>query len=157
EESRDAVPDAGPGFSPAHPLGLAFEHPGTMLRAQIAERNVERNAALLGVLLDVVLALVEARRLPGADRALAQRLRFVGGDEAVADADHGPEAAAGVAGAQGRVEREQARQRLGVVDVAVHAVQVGGEPPRRRRRAARGQRIHIDFALTELERGFYAF
>src|SRR5882757_7305380 len=104
EEARDAVPDARPGFSPAYPLGLAFEHPPALFRSEIAERNVERNAALLRVLLDIVLALVKAERLPGTDRAFAQRLRLVRDDEAVVDADHAPEAAAGLAGAEGGVE-----------------------------------------------------
>src|SRR2546425_7827116 len=61
EETRDAVPGARPGFSPAHPFGLAFEHPFTLLLAEIPERNVERNGPLLRVLLDVVLAIVETR------------------------------------------------------------------------------------------------
>src|SRR5258706_12743018 len=116
EEARDAVPDARPGFSPAHPLGLAFEHPPALFRSEITERNVERNAALLRVLLDVVLAVVKAGRLPGPDRAFAQRLRLVRYDEAVVDADHAPEAAAGLAGAERRVEGKEARQRLGLVD-----------------------------------------
>ena len=112
EEARDAVPDAGPGFSPAHPLGLAVERPGAVLRGKIAEGNVERHAALLRVFLQVVLALVEGRRLPGPDRAFAQGFCLVRDDQAVVDADHAPEAAAGLAGAERRVEREQARQRL---------------------------------------------
>ncbi len=112
EETRDAVPHARPGFSPAHPLGLALEHPCALLRGEIAKRNVERHAAFPGVLLDIVLALVKAGGLPGADRAFAQGFRLVRDDQAVVDADHAPEAAAGLAGAERRVEREQARQRL---------------------------------------------
>src|SRR6266581_987374 len=100
EETRDAVPGARPGFSPAHPFGLALEHPFALLRAQIAKRNVERNAALLRVLFDVVLALVKAGGLPGPDSAFAQRLRLVRDDESVVDADHAPKAAAGLAGAE---------------------------------------------------------
>jgi hypothetical protein len=48
-----------------------------VLLGQLAPRDVERDAALLGVLLEVVLALGEARRLPRPHRAFAQRLRFV--------------------------------------------------------------------------------
>src|SRR5260221_2177652 len=157
EEARDAVPDARPGFSPAHPLGLAFEHPLALFRSEIAEGNVERNAALLRVLLDIVLALVKAGRLPGADRAFAQRLRVVRDDEAVVDADHAPEAAAGLAGAERRVEGKQARQRLGIVDVAFGAVQVRGVAPWRASLAVRVQRIDVDLALADLERGLDAF
>src|SRR5712692_11026932 len=61
EKACDAVPDARPGLSPAHPLRLAFQHPMALLRVQIAERDIERNTALLCVLLDVVLTVVEAR------------------------------------------------------------------------------------------------
>src|SRR6266850_1078384 len=157
EEARDAVPDARPGFSPAHPLGLAFEHPLALFRSEIAERNVERNAALLRVLLDVVLAVVKAGRLPGPDRAFAQRLRLVRDDKAIVDADHAPEAAASLAGAERRVEGKQARQRLGIVDVAFGAVQVRGVAPRRASRAVRAQRIDVDLALADLERGLDAF
>src|SRR6267154_1591674 len=157
EEARDAVPDARPGFSPAHPLGLAFEHPLALFRSEIAEGNVERNAALLRVLHDVVLALVEAGRLPGADRAFTQRLRLVRDDEAVVDADHAPEAAAGLAGAERRVEGKEARQRLGIVDVAFSAVQVRGVAPCRASLAVRVQRIYVDLALADLERGLDAF
>src|SRR5260221_5246383 len=138
EEARDAVPDARPGFSPAHPLGLAFEHPLTLFRSEIAERNVEWNAALLRVLLDIVLTFVKAGRSPGPDRAFAQRLRLVRDDEAVVDADHAPEAAAGLAGAERRVEGKEARQRLGIVGVAFCAVEGRGVAPWRARPSVRG-------------------
>src|SRR5258708_27226536 len=157
EEARDAVPDARPGFSPAHPLGLAFEHPPALFRSEITERNVERNAALLRVLLDVVLAVVKAGRLPGPDRAFAQRLRLVRYAEAVVDADHAPEAAAGLAGAERRGEGKEARQRLGRVEVAFGAVQVRGVAPWRASLSVRVQRIDVDLALADLERGLDAF
>src|SRR5258705_1083889 len=129
EEARDAIPDARPGFSPAHPLGLAFEHPLALFRSEIAERNVERNAALLRVLLDVVLAVVKAGRLPWPDRAVAQRLRLVRYDEAVVDADHAPEAAAGLAGAERRVEGKQAPPRLGTMEGRIRAAPGPGGTP----------------------------
>src|SRR6266853_1079589 len=108
EEARDAVPDARPGFSPAYPLGLAFEHPPALFRSEIAERNVEWNAALLRVLLDIVLTFVKAGRSPGPDLAFG-------------------------------------------------AVQVRGVAPWRASLAVRGQRIDIDLALADLERGLDAF
>ena len=129
EEAPHPVPDAGPGGLPVHPLGLAFQHPVAVLVLYLAPGGVERDAALLGVLLDVGLAFLEAGRLPRADRAVAQALRLVRDDQAEVDADHAAKAPAGVAGAKRRVEREQARHRLAVVEVAVRAVQVRGVAP----------------------------
>ena len=129
EEMAHAVPGAGPGFFPAYPFGLAFERPVFLRGRQFAPRRVERDAALFRVLLDVVLAFVKARRLPRPHRAAAQGFRFVGHDQAEVDADHAPEAAAFVARAERRVEREQARRRFRVMSVAVGAVEVGGKAP----------------------------
>src|SRR5262249_41886770 len=53
----------------------------------------------------------------------AQRLALVGNHEPVVDADGAAEAAALVAGAERRVEREPARRRLVVGEIAVRAVQ----------------------------------
>ena len=94
-----AVPDAGPGFFPAHPFRFAVDDPALLRRAQISPGLVERDAALLRVLDEVVLAFLEARRLPRLDRAAAQGLRFVGDHQPVVDADDTAESAAGVAGA----------------------------------------------------------
>ena len=69
--------------------------------------------------------------------------------EAIVDADDATEAATGLAGAERRVEREQARCRLAVVDVAVRAVQVRREPPRRCRVR---HRVDVDATTTEFER-----
>jgi len=60
-------------------------------------------AALLRVLLEIVLALVEGRRLPGRIAPCGERLRVVRDDESVVDSDHASEAAAGLAGAERRV------------------------------------------------------
>jgi hypothetical protein len=69
-------------------------------------------------------------------------LRFVRDDQPEVHPDHAAEAAAGFAGAERRVEREGAGQRVGVVDVAVGAMQARSTSarrllhrPRRRRRA----------------------
>ena len=142
EEALHAVPLARPGLAPAHPIGVAVDHPAAVRLVHVAPRDVEREPVLPRHLLEVVLALAIALRLPRPDRARAQRLRLVGDHEAVVDADHAAEAAAGLARADRRVEREEARHRLGVVDVALGAVQVAREaphrapaPPSRRRRA----------------------
>ena len=107
EEFAHAIPGAGPGLLPAHPIRLAFEHPLALRLGELAKRRIERNAAFVGVLHQIVLAFAEARRLPRPDRALAQRLPFVRDDQAEIDADDAAKAAAGVAGADGRVEGEQ--------------------------------------------------
>ncbi len=56
-------------------------------------------------------------------------LRLVGDDEAVVDADHAAEAAAGRARAERRIEREQRRRRRLVVDVAIGTMQPGRKAP----------------------------
>ncbi len=129
EEALHAIPVRLARLLPAHPVGVALHHPALVLLAQIAIGHVERHAALRGHLLQVVLALVIALRLERLDRAIAQRLRLVGDDEPVVDADHAAEAAARIAGADGRVEREARGRRIRVVDVAIGAMQVGGESP----------------------------
>ncbi len=97
------------------------------LGRKFSERRVERNLALFRVLLEIALAVLEARALPGPHRAFAQRLCFVGHYQPEVDADHPPEAAAHLAGTEGRVERERRRRGFGVMDVAVGAVQIRGK------------------------------
>ena len=128
EEPAHAVPDL------LLPLALAVDDPAPLLVGELAPRRVERDAALAAVPQQVVLAFAVRLGLPRPDRAAAQRLAGVGDDEPVVDADDAAEAAAGLAGAERRIEREQARRRIAVVDVAVGAVQVGREAPHRRRR-----------------------
>ena len=125
EEALRAVPDL------LLPRSLAVDHPAALLVGEVAPRHVERNAALAGELFQVFLALAVRLRLPGPDRAAAQRLRRIGHHEPVVDADDPAEAAAGLAGAERRIEREQARRGIAIVDVAVGAVQVRRVPPRR--------------------------
>ncbi len=130
EEARHAVPVRLAGLVPAHPALVAVDHPAAVLRREVAPRDVERHAVALRVLHDVVLALVEALRLEGLHRALAEGLRLVRDHQAVVHADHAPEAAALVARADGGVEGEARGGGVGIVDVAVGAVQVVGEAPR---------------------------
>ncbi len=70
-----------------------------------------------------------ALTLPWTHRAVGQSLALVGNDEVVVDADDSPETPAGVAGPHGRVEREEVRCRLTVVDVAGRAVEIRGVVP----------------------------
>ena len=156
EEAAHAIPGAGPGFAPAFPLGLAFQHPGFLGSSEITERHIERNLPFLGVLLEIVLALLEARALPRTHRAFAQRLRFVGHHQAEVDADHAAEAAAGLARAERRIERERRRRRFAVVDIAVGAMQIRREAQRLRNGDCHhfrvGFRIDVHSALTDTHR-----
>ncbi len=78
---------------------------------------------------EVVLRFFPGGGLDGLDRTGAQRELVVGNDQAVVHADHAAEAPAGVAGAHGGVEREHGRDGLGVAQVALGAMQAGGEAP----------------------------
>jgi hypothetical protein len=77
----------------------------------------------------VVLALLPGGCLHRLDRAGAQRELVVGDHQAVVDPDHSAEPAAGLASAHGGIEREHRRRGLAVADVALGAMQAGGEPP----------------------------
>ena len=164
EKTRHAVPHAGPAFLPVFPFGLTIEHPGTLRGCQIAKRHIQRNTPLFRILFDVVLAVMERRRLPGTYGAFSQRFGFIGNDQAVINANDAAKAAAGVAGAQRRVEGKQAGHRVGIMDIAIGAMQVGGETPGcrwrfHRRFGARGHRggfpvkMDVDLALSDLEGG----
>ncbi len=125
EKAAHAVPDL-PG-----PVALAFQHPVALLLGQRLPRLVGGNAALAREAHEIVLAFAIRLRLPRTDRAARQRLVLVGHDESEVDTDDATEAAAAFAGTERRVEREKARYRLLVVDVAIGTVQVGGETPGR--------------------------
>ena len=125
----DAVPVARPGALEADVLRVAFQHPAPVLGRQVAPGDVGGHAALFREAQQVALALAVGLALPGLHRAAGQRLAFVRHHQAVVHADDAAEAAAGFAGAQRRVEGEAARRRLGVVDVALGAVEIGGEFP----------------------------
>ena len=79
-----------------------------------------------------------ALRRPRLDRAVGERASRVGDDEVEVEVDDAPEAAAGLAGAERAVEREEVRDRV------AHREAAGGALERRRealdRRVAVGQR-----------------
>jgi hypothetical protein len=125
EVALDAVPLLLPL---AGPLRLALDHPVAVLGLHQLPRRIERDAELRRELLQVALALGKALGLPRLDRAAAQRLALVGNHEPQVETDHPPEATTRLARAQRRIERERARVRLRVMDVAVGAVQVVAEP-----------------------------
>jgi hypothetical protein len=118
EEALHAIPDA------LRPFSFAFDNPFTAFSAQLTPRGIQRNAPLLGELLQVLLTLGVRLRLPRLDRAAAQRFALVGNHQAVIDADGAAEAAAGLAGADRGVEGEQARIRRLIRAIALGAVQL---------------------------------
>ena len=127
EEALDPVPLLVPLAFPV--AGRAVDHPVLLRRGELGPGRVARDAGRLGVPHQVVLALLPGRRLHRLDGAGAQRELVVRDDQAVVDADHAPEAAADLARPDRRVEREHRRNRVGVADVAVGAMQAGGELP----------------------------
>ena len=113
--------------------------------------RLELVARRLGVAHQVILRFLPGGRLDGLDGPGAQRELVVGDDEAVVHADHAAEATAGLAGAERGVEREQARRRVAVVNVAVRAVQVRGVAPHAALAALPD--LHVDAAATHAQRG----
>ncbi len=135
EEARHPVPDA------IIPVTFAFEHPALVLLAQCGPRYVGRHPALAGEAHQVALAFDIRGGLPWLYRALGQRLALIRNHQRIVDADHAPEPAAGGTGADRRVEREQARRRIGIVNIAIRAVQIRGVAPGGERRARLVERI----------------
>ena len=152
EEMAHPVPLARPGGFPALPGRVAFQHPVAVFLGQVAEWHVHCHAVLGGHLGHVELALAVALGLPGLDRALGEGLRFVRNDESKVDTDDAAETAAGVAGADRRIEGEEARRGFGVMNVAVGAVQVGTVAPLGLARVA--ERSHRDPPLSDPQRRF---
>ena len=99
---------------------------------------------------------MEARALPGLDGAVAKRLRLVGHDQAIVDPDDAAESAARLACAERGIEREQARRRLLVVNVAIRAMQIRRKAPERGcpdvARSAVIRDMDVDASLTDTQR-----
>ena len=149
EEAFHPVPDL------LRPGALALDHPAARLGGQLAPRRVEGNAPLLREFLQVLLAFAVGLGLPGLDGAAAQRAGLVGNDQPIVDADGAPEATAGLARAQRRVERELAGGGRVVRQVAVCAVQLARVAPgvQRLRRIALIHHLHVDASAADAQRG----
>src|SRR5690606_21623355 len=104
------------------PRALAVDDPAPFLFRQLRPRHVGADAALPRETQQVVLTFGVARALERLDRPFAQRLRRIGDHETIVDADRPPEAAARLARADRRVERERVRNGIGVRAVAVGAM-----------------------------------
>ena len=116
------------------PLALPFrrtvDHPVLLALGQLVPGRVSRNACRLGVAHQVVLALFPGRCLDGLDGTRSQRELGVGNDQAVVHTDHAAKAPAGFASAHSGVKREHRRDRVGVTQVAVGAMQPRRETPK---------------------------
>ncbi|OIQ76655.1 hypothetical protein GALL_416580 [mine drainage metagenome] len=128
----------------------AVDDPGSLALVELGPRHVQAHAGARRVALEVSLRVLEAGRLPRLDRAAGQGLARIGNDQPPVDAQRAAEAAAGLAGAQRRVETEQARTGVAVGDVAIGAMQRRRETPRRYLVALRP---HRDAPLPEAQRG----
>ena len=89
---------------------------------------------------------------PGRDRALGQRLRFVGHEPMGIEVDHRAEPLAVRARAMGRVEREGARRHLRHADAALHARQ-----PARKQPIGLVERVDDDDVVGEVQRDLHRF
>src|ERR1700722_15990900 len=118
KEAARAIPDF------LLPWAFALDDPLAVVLAHIAPRHRGGDAAFLRQPQQVVLAFRIRWRLPRTHGTRGQRFAVVGNDQAIVDANHAAKAAAGVAGAERGIEREQTLSRVLVVQVAVSAVQV---------------------------------
>ena len=126
EEARDAVPLLLPI---ALPVWRAVHDPIFLRLCQLGPRCVTRNAGSFGIVHQVVLVLFPGRCLQRLDGAGAQGEPVVRYDQTEVDADHAAETATGLARPDSGVEREHRRDRVGIPDVALGAMQAGGELP----------------------------
>ena len=122
--------DAKPVLTPLTvPIGRSVDDPALLLGCQLVPRRVARHSCCFSMAHQVVLALLPGRGLHGLDGAGAQREFVVGDDQTQVHAHYAAKAAAGLAGTHGRVERKHGRNRVGVTDIALRAVQAGGKTP----------------------------
>ena len=148
-EEAEVLPHPVPGL--AVPGPVALDDPATGLLVQIPPGGIQVHAPLAAVAHQVLLTLHGVAAAEGLDGAVTQGQRIVGDHQIPVDADGAAETAAGVAGAQRRVEGEEVGLGLPVVDVAVGAVQAAGELPGFARFPVGIQRIDRALAVTLLQ------
>ena len=160
EPLEEAVEPVPLGLPVALPFGIALDHPAAGAIVECVPGRIQGDAGRTRVLLELRLALLETGRLPGLDGTAAQGLGRVGYHQRVIDPDHAAKAAAAVARAQGRIEREGAGRRFRVTDVAVRAMQLRGiaRPglPGRSGRVG-GIEPYVDAATAQAQRLFDGF
>ncbi len=150
EETLGAVPQ------PVLPASFAFDHPAPLLPGQLAPGDIDGDPARSGVAQQIVLAFAVALGLPGLERPFGEAFRLVGDHQGVVD-PHGPaEPATGLAGADRGIEGEDVGRGGLVGQVAVGAVQVGGEEPGGQGLPVRADGVDGDPAVAGLEGRFEA-
>ena len=128
-----------------------MDDPVFVLLAQLVPRRVARNAFGFGVTHQVVLRFDPRRRLNGFDGARPQGKFVVWNHQTIVHTNHAAKASAGVAGAHGRVKREHGRYGVAVAQVAVGAMQAGGEAPQFGRRFGIQRPVNIQSATTAFD------
>ena len=108
-------------------VAIALDDEPALVLREIGPRHVEAHAVRLGDALQRRQVRAVVRLGPRLDRALVDRLRRIGHHEIEVQLDDVAEAVAGRAGAERVVEREQARLRILVGDVAGAALEALGE------------------------------
>ncbi len=146
EEAGHAVPLAAPGLAPAR---LAIPDESLHVLGELGVRHVLRQRGPLQEALEVVLALAVGVRLERLDRAARERPARVGDHQLGVDRHRAPEALAGLAGAEGVVEREERRGGIGVCEIARRAVERGAEAARPRLALD----VQRDLSLAVAQRG----
>ena len=106
-----------------------MDDPVFVLLAQLVPRRVARNAFGFGVSHEVVLRFHPRWGLDGFDSARTQGEFVIRNHQPVVHTNHTAKASAGLARAHGGVEREHRRDGVAVAQVAVGAMQAGGETP----------------------------
>ena len=152
EEALDAEPVLVPF---AVPVGRAVDDPLLVLGFQFVPGCVTRNACVFGMAHQVVLGFLPGRRLHGFDGTGAQREFVIRDHQVVVHTNHTAKAATAFARANGRVKRERRRDRVGVAQVTVRAMQAGGEFPDAR--LGFRQYVHSDTPAATLECGLNRF
>ena len=115
EKALQAVPLAVPVAAPGR---VAIDHPLPVSGTERLPGRIEGDIAACAELDQLLLAVLEARRLPRLDRAFAQRQPLVRNHQPEINADHPPEAATGFTGTQRRVEVKFSKNNAAVTDPA---------------------------------------
>ncbi|MQM38923.1 hypothetical protein KBTX_02944 [wastewater metagenome] len=152
-EPVEVALDAVPGIRLV-PAALAVDDPVAVGLAHLPPGHVRGHAAGAGVAQEVALALGGLAGLPRPYRPLGEAQPVVRYHQGVVDAHDPSEAATLAAGADRGVEREQVGLRVAIGEVAVRAVQGGGETVARGDRAFVVEHVHADPAAAVLQRRF---
>ncbi len=133
----------------------AVQHDPARLFRQVAPARLGVEAVMLGDRLDGLAVIGRFRLGPGRQRAAHQRQVLVGHDQALVEEQLHPQPVAVRAGAEGRVEREQARLDLGDGEARDRAGEILREDVALGVALARCCLDHRD-AVGEVERGAQA-